>query len=776
MAFNREKVIRSAEKYVSKGKLESAIKEYRKVLSHNPNDTNTLNRLGDLYARVEKFDEAVRLFTQIAEQYTRDGFLLKAIAIYKKIIKLDPGSLPVYERLAELYSKQGLLNEARQQYQVLAEYYEKHDNATSVVTIYQKMSQLEPENPSLHLKLAELYSRQHLTDKALASYRQLADILIVNGSVDEATQVYLKALDVSSEDLDFVRDAVRGLNENGHVGAAAQILARASELNPEASQLAAEVGLGQESPVEEEPEAASFDPVSETSVSDDPFDASEVSFGDLGGVEASVPEPVEPAFDSSVEPEGDTEFSFAAEDLEVPDTLVAPPVDEEEMEFDLSLEGMDEEGGDGEILLEGEFEPEPAKADGELEVDEEAAIRAASEEINFGTDAGGADEPELTEVDWSSFGDMTDLELPPIDSDEPVPVESFDPGEEASFANFELDDEPTEITSISEAAVEPEPVAPAPPPPAPPPPPPPALTPEPEPSFPAFEAEPVATFDAEPELESELETELDLDETAPVLSALEPEPATAPPPPPVAPPSPPVAPPTGPGEAVVADAEDGGEQAPAVRREEDLLAECQVFMKYGLLEKAQDRLQEVLRLNPEHVEALALEARMHLDAGSHQEALEGANRVSLLARETGEIPVWSSLKEDLKAAGYSLAGGRGAGGAGGEAGQGQPHRQVLGKPGRDSGTPGSRAGGRSPPAQALSRRPQRRGTTGRSGGLHWRSLQSPTGPADASALRRRDRRGHRFIARVRSPQSGASWRQPQDVLPGGRVGARRARG
>ncbi|MEM7352217.1 MAG: tetratricopeptide repeat protein, partial [Acidobacteriota bacterium] len=213
MALNRENVIRAAEKYVSKGKLEAAIKEYRKVLAENPNDANTLNRVGDLYARIERFGEAVKLFSQIAEQYTRDGFFVKAIAIYKKIIKLDPTSLTVYERLAELYHKQGLLNEARTQYQVLADYYQKHDNAASAITIYQRMAELEPDNPSFHLKLAELFESQRLIDKALKEYRLLADLLIVGGSVDEAAQVYLKALEVSSEDLDFVRDAVSGLHD-----------------------------------------------------------------------------------------------------------------------------------------------------------------------------------------------------------------------------------------------------------------------------------------------------------------------------------------------------------------------------------------------------------------------------------------------------------------------------------------------------------------------------------------------------------------------------------
>ena len=87
------------------------------------------------------------------------------------------------------------------------------------------------------------------------------------GSVEEAVQVYLKALEVSSSDLDFVRDAVSGLHDTGHVGGAAKVLARAVELNPDAAGLAQQVGLEgdndepEETPLEiqELTESQSFD-------------------------------------------------------------------------------------------------------------------------------------------------------------------------------------------------------------------------------------------------------------------------------------------------------------------------------------------------------------------------------------------------------------------------------------------------------------------------------------------------------------------------------------
>ena len=139
MAINRDKVQDAAEKLLQRGKVEAAIQEFRKLLADSPKDIALLNRVGDLYVRINRNDEAIRLFLQLAQRYSEDGFFVKAIAIYKKIIKLDPTRLVVYERLAELYHRQGLIPEARTQYQVLVDYYQKHANANSAIGILERM-------------------------------------------------------------------------------------------------------------------------------------------------------------------------------------------------------------------------------------------------------------------------------------------------------------------------------------------------------------------------------------------------------------------------------------------------------------------------------------------------------------------------------------------------------------------------------------------------------------------------------------------------------------
>lgn len=251
MAVGREKVIQLAERYVSRGKIQAAIKEYRKVLKKNPRDTSTLNRVGDLYARIERIDDAVGLFMQIAEQYADEGFLLKAIAIFKKIIKLDPTRLPVYERLAELYHRQGLVNEARSQYQVLADYYEKHNEEESALAIFKRMVELEPENPSHRAKLADLSQRLGRVDDAIGQYKAVAEQMLSEGHFDKASRVYERGLELESDNIGFITDAVLKLKEAGQAEAAQRLLTRAVERNPRAEQVARLLGQG-------EPEAEIF--------------------------------------------------------------------------------------------------------------------------------------------------------------------------------------------------------------------------------------------------------------------------------------------------------------------------------------------------------------------------------------------------------------------------------------------------------------------------------------------------------------------------------------
>ncbi|HET8775760.1 MAG TPA: tetratricopeptide repeat protein [Thermoanaerobaculia bacterium] len=242
MAVQRDKVIASAEKLVAKGKIEPAIKEYERLLEDNPNDVNTLNRIGDLWVRINRNDEAVKVFGKIADHYSKDGFFLKAIAIYKKINKLDPSKLDIYAKLADLNAKQGLAMEAKSQYQVLADYYLKHGDPGNALLIYKKISELDPNSINVHVKLADLHSQVNNTAEALKEYDRVGRMLLKRGMLDEAVQVFRKALKIDAKNTELVDSLVTALLEAKDFENAKQIVEAALETNRDSSKLMAMMG------------------------------------------------------------------------------------------------------------------------------------------------------------------------------------------------------------------------------------------------------------------------------------------------------------------------------------------------------------------------------------------------------------------------------------------------------------------------------------------------------------------------------------------------------
>jgi tetratricopeptide (TPR) repeat protein len=242
MAANREQVLQSAEKLLSRGKLDQALKEYLRVLEDNPKDISTLNKVGDLYVRLNRPGDSIPYFTRIADFYSKDGFFLKAIAIYKKINKIDPAQLDVYDRLADLYHKQGLVQDARSQYQVLADHYQKNNRIPDAIAVYKKMASIDPADLRIQVRLADLYRAVHRKDDAVMQYGLIGSMLLKRGAHDEAAQVFQKALELSPGDVETQKNLVRSLLAQKNTAAAMAVL-KAAPRTADSLTLFAEVQL-----------------------------------------------------------------------------------------------------------------------------------------------------------------------------------------------------------------------------------------------------------------------------------------------------------------------------------------------------------------------------------------------------------------------------------------------------------------------------------------------------------------------------------------------------
>jgi tetratricopeptide (TPR) repeat protein len=196
MAYSKTKLLESAQKFLSQGKLAQAIGEYQQILRSEPKDQNALMTVGDLYVRLNDVSHAVDYFQKLADLFLQEGFASKAIAIYKKIVKLVPGDTESLERLADLYVQQGVLSEARPIFLQLAELHLKENRSPKAVEVLRQLLEVEPENMRVRTRLAELYQALGQRKEAASVFLSSAYRMLDRGEFAEAQKIADRALQI----------------------------------------------------------------------------------------------------------------------------------------------------------------------------------------------------------------------------------------------------------------------------------------------------------------------------------------------------------------------------------------------------------------------------------------------------------------------------------------------------------------------------------------------------------------------------------------------------
>ena len=189
MAFNKEKVMDAARKFVDKGQIDKAVKEYLRIVHEDPKDVRVWLKIGDLYAKKGSKQEAIETYLKVARFYHEQGFFLKAVAVYKQILKLDPRLVDVILKLAELYRQLGLMSDAMQHFESVAAHFHREGNTKEALATVKKLVDLDPENIATRIKLAELYSKEELIDEAGIEFQVACEQLRRQGRQDDFVKV-----------------------------------------------------------------------------------------------------------------------------------------------------------------------------------------------------------------------------------------------------------------------------------------------------------------------------------------------------------------------------------------------------------------------------------------------------------------------------------------------------------------------------------------------------------------------------------------------------------
>src|SRR5687767_3528074 len=78
------------EDYIDKKQYQKAIALYREKLKDQPKNTALRMNIADTLVLDKDVDQAILEYKKIADLQTEQGFILKAIAVYKKVLKIQP--------------------------------------------------------------------------------------------------------------------------------------------------------------------------------------------------------------------------------------------------------------------------------------------------------------------------------------------------------------------------------------------------------------------------------------------------------------------------------------------------------------------------------------------------------------------------------------------------------------------------------------------------------------------------------------------------------------
>ena len=198
--IDRTAILRNAEKLLRQGKLDLAIAEYLRVVEEQPRDWNTANVLGDLYIRAGQIDKAVEQYTRIADSLAEEGFLPKAGALYKKILKIKPDHEHALIQGAEIASSQGLLADARSYLNTVAERRRSRGDARGAAQIRIRLGNLDPADFEARATAARARVEIGDTPGALRDLKEIAAELTEKSRDAEAIEVLREAAGLSPDD------------------------------------------------------------------------------------------------------------------------------------------------------------------------------------------------------------------------------------------------------------------------------------------------------------------------------------------------------------------------------------------------------------------------------------------------------------------------------------------------------------------------------------------------------------------------------------------------
>jgi len=189
---NVEKLKKKAAEFEQKKQFDKALEVYLQIIGHaegqanEEKDVTVFNRVGDLYLRLNKTDQAVNYYEQAVDLYTDGGYLNNAIALCNKILRHAPARHQIYYKLGKISAKKGFNSDAKKNFLEYADRMHRAGKDTDAFKALQEFADLCPGQDDIRLMLADQLAKAGKTKEAIEQLQILHETLDAEGRTAEA--------------------------------------------------------------------------------------------------------------------------------------------------------------------------------------------------------------------------------------------------------------------------------------------------------------------------------------------------------------------------------------------------------------------------------------------------------------------------------------------------------------------------------------------------------------------------------------------------------------
>lgn len=148
-----------------------ALEHYDKALTELAReeqvDIGLYNRVGDLYVRVNRLDQAVDHYQKAVELYREAYLPNNAIAVCKKIIRNVPDHHEAYLVIGQIRAEQGFIPDARTNFLTYAERMQQAGDLDESFRALVEFCDLAPDDVGVRMTVAEQMAAQERTEEAV---------------------------------------------------------------------------------------------------------------------------------------------------------------------------------------------------------------------------------------------------------------------------------------------------------------------------------------------------------------------------------------------------------------------------------------------------------------------------------------------------------------------------------------------------------------------------------------------------------------------------------